>query len=220
MFFPTLVISIAFAASLETNELILNDPPAWVKRPAVERAIRRVETFLEWDLRRVRGEFASEAEFLQKHGMGPGVLAFSSVKSGQMVFGPGTNEQNFEEVLGHELVHLVIAQKHKRAIPKWLEEGLANFVGRTPQSQAVRYDLLARQPDFDVRSLEHPFLRTVVAVSIHYEASTALAEMLQKKCGLLQLVQLSVGKNLENYLGTFCEIRDLNRAYRDWVKSH
>lgn len=209
----------AAAATFETNELTLINPPAWITRPMVDRAIRRVEKLMEWDLRKVRAEFATtEAEFSRKHPLGAGVLAFSIPSVKQIVFGTATVAENFEEILGHELVHHVLAQKYKKSIPRWLEEGLANYVARTPTSRPVRYDLLKAQPDFDVRALEHPFLRSVVNVSVHYEASTALAEMLQNKCGLLELVRLSVGKNLETYLRTYCEIHDLNRSYREWVK--
>ena len=48
--------------------------------------------------------------------------------------------------------------------------------------------------------------------------SKALVEMISKKCDLSDLLQLSVGKNLDSYLGTFCEIKDLNQSFTMWLE--
>lgn len=215
--------SLCTAATVRTNEIEIEGAPEWVTKQAVERTIRRVEKFLEWDIRKVRATFADSQRIQDQQGLGSGVLAFSLAGSKRIVFGPLTTKERFEEVLGHELTHQVIAQKFKKSIPKWLEEGLANFVGlyRLPGAvglTSARYARLLAQPEFDVRRLEHPFLNSVVEPSIHYDASTALAEMLQKKCGLLELIQMSMGKSVEAYLSTMCGIKDLNTAYRQWLK--
>jgi hypothetical protein len=50
-------------------------------------------------------------------------------------------------------------------------------------------------------------------------ASTALIEMIDKKCGLDDMLGLSVGSKLESYLATSCEMPDINAAFDQWLKS-
>jgi hypothetical protein len=67
-------------------------------------------------------------------------------------------------------------------------------------------------------TLKHPF--SAVATSsarYHYQASQALVEMIASHCSLDDLLRLSVGKKLENYLSTFCSIDDINAEFRKWV---
>src|SRR5690606_14376126 len=106
--------------------------------------------------------------------------------------------------------------KYKSAIPKWLEEGLANHLSR---AKKVDYRWLASQPfPEDVRDLAHPFKGDASQVSYRYKASQAFAEMLDKKCDLQNLIRLSVERNMEDYIRRYCEIPDLNLAFREWVK--
>jgi len=114
-------------------------------------------------------------------------------------------------------VHIIIYQKYKEAIPKWLEEGLANYLAKQGQ---VNYQWLAAHPfPKDVRGLTHPYDGDVDSIHYHYMASQALVEMIAKKCDLTNLLRLSVGRNLDAYLDTYCEIKDLNAAYQKWVKA-
>jgi hypothetical protein len=55
-------------------------------------------------------------------------------------------------------------------------------------------------------------------VLYRYKASQAFAEMLAGKCDLQNLIRLSVERKMEDYMATYCEIKDLNQAFRDWVK--
>src|SRR5690606_18961288 len=99
---------------------------------------------------------------------------------------------------------------------KWLEEGLANHLSKM---QPVDYKWLAQQPfPNDVRELAHPFKGDATLVSYRYKASQAFAEMLNKKCDLQNLIRLSVQRKMEDYMRTYCEIKDLNKAFQDWVK--
>lgn len=213
----------ARAAELVTNEVAVSDAPAWLKRPSVEKVVQRVQRYLEWDIRRVPVRFyASQAEFGAVHGFGPAVLASTRRRDGSIHLGPRIDAANFEEVFGHELVHVVLVQKYKDAVPAWLEEGLANHVmmrGRVDYAALAS----ARLPA-DVRVLGHPFKGTALelgrgeaAARLHYQLSQALIEMIASRCNLNELLQLSVGKGLERYLGTFCETPDVNAALRQWV---
>jgi hypothetical protein len=110
---------------------------------------------------------------------------------------------------------VVVAQKYKSSIPKWLEEGLANHLSR---NGSVDYKSLAKQPlPADINELAHPFKGNASLIGHRYMASQALAEMLDKKCNLEELIRLSFKRQMETYIANTCEINDLNAAFRDWV---
>jgi hypothetical protein len=163
-----------------------------------------------------------QAEFEEGHKMGPAVLAYSNGPSNSVHVGPRVSSKTFDPVIGHELVHVILFQKYKGAVPKWLEEGLANYVGKWGE---IDYKRLASggAPE-DVRSLVHPFKGTAGqsgdltdSARLHYMTSKALVEMIASKCSLRDLLQLSVGKSVENYLSTFCGIPDLNAEFKQWI---
>ena len=80
-----------------------------------------------------------------------------------------------DHVIGHELVHVILRQKYKGAIPGWLEEGLANYTGK--MGGKVDYKWLQTQPKVDVMTLSHPFSGSV-GFRYHYIASTGVMEMI------------------------------------------
>jgi hypothetical protein len=84
----------------------------------------------------------------------------------------------------------------------------------------VDYKWLAAQPTQDVKNLVHPFSNANPGLNpvYHYQASTALIEMIAAKCSLQDILQLSVGSKLENYLATYCEIPDVNVEFRKWLQ--
>lgn len=208
----------ARAAGLDVfNEVRFENPPPWVTSREVKAALRVVERNLEWDLRKVSVIFETKADaFEQRFGMPADILAFSEKSARRIVMGPRVGAENFREVLTHELVHHAVAQKFKAAIPIWLEEGLANHWARP--GRVPRYELLREQPDFDVASLGHPFRDSRLPPRVHYEASLALAKLLDKRCGLPALLGLAVGRRLQSYLATTCGIENLSGAYRRWVQ--
>jgi hypothetical protein len=205
------------AAELPFNELRFENPPKWVKSGDIRAALRKAERALEWDLRRVTVKFEPKAEvFLKSFGFSAEVLAFSDKSAARIVMGPLVTGANFEEVLTHEIVHHAIAQKYKAAIPVWLEEGLANHIARP--GRKPNYALLKQQAPFEVFRLGHPFKDPSLPPRVHYEASLALAKLLDRKCGLMTLLQLSVGRSVEGYLATTCGIENLSGAYQRWVQ--
>lgn len=211
---------VAHGAEIITNEVTLHDAPSWLKRTRVQKVIDHIQMHLEWSIRRINVFYhASEAAFAKAQNLGP--LAVAVTKNDGHVavvhLGPKVTNANFDEVFGHELVHVIVFQKYKNAIPKWLEEGLANHLS---SAKKVDYKWLAKQafPD-DVRHLAHPFDGTIDRIEYSYKASQAFAEMLDKKCDLQNLIRLSVERKLEDYLTTYCEIPDLNAAFRAWVKT-
>lgn len=212
--------ALAQAKQIKTNEVLMTNAPSWLKAPRVERVTSRIQHKLEWTTRLVTVHwYASEEEFVKSHSLGLGPTAVTRIENGtaSIHMGPDVVSANFDQVFGHELVHVILFQKYKGAIPKWLEEGLANHLSKNGR---VDYKWLAKQPyPKSVLELAHPFSASSGLVSYRYKASQALAEMLDRKCGGLEnLIRLSVGKKLEDYLPTACEIKDINHAFKEWVE--
>jgi hypothetical protein len=173
---------------------------------------------LEWTIRKIGVSWHStEADYEKVQSFGPQSLAVTKYGDQASIdIGPQVTDSNFDEVFGHELVHVIVFQKYKGAIPKWLEEGLANYFSA---SGKVDYAWLAKQPfPADVHELAHPFHGSASEVSYRYKASQAFADMLAKKCDLEELIRLSVTRKMEDYMRTYCEITDLNAAFRKWVQ--
>lgn len=208
------LILTASARTLETNQFVVHDAPEWLTTRSIDEATEKVQNFLEWDIRKVPVYWYSDPQVFQRaHGLGPTVLAAAKPQDGSVHMGPKVNASNFHQLFSHELTHVIVAQKYKSAIPKWLEEGLANYVGGMNH---VDYAFLKSQGTPRVQSLTHAF-RGSVSSKYHYAASTAVMEMIAAKCSIKDLLQLSVGKNLETYLKTYCEIPDLDAAFGQWV---
>lgn len=211
------VLPTAHAAEIETNAIHMSEAPSWITRPRMEKIIDRIQTQLEWTIRKAEAFYYSDSDAFQKaHHLGPNVIAVARKDDNTIHLGPKVTTSNFDTVFGHELVHIIFAQKYKGAIPSWLEEGLANYIAKHDK---VDYKWLAKQtPIEDVRQLTHPQGGTVQYMRYHYVASQALAEMIAKKCDLSNLLRLSVERNMDDYLKTYCEIGDLNAEFKKWVK--
>jgi len=220
----TLVSFNASAQQMRLNQLTVDAPPAWLKESRVQRVVDRIQGKLEWDIRKIRVVFyLDERSFLKEFGNDSASIAAFARKSDMSVHvGPAVTTQNFDEVFGHELSHVISYQKYKDAIPRWLEEGLANFVSRKTKPN---YGWIASQGALPkVRDMGHPFapkgiagVDPAVRVRMHYETSHALADLLATRCGMHDLLQLATGSNVEKYLATLCRIPDLDAALKDWV---
>lgn len=208
------------AKEIKTNAIHTANAPEWVTQGRVDRIVDRIQGILEWDIRRIELTwYKDQSEFERVHNLGPTVLAISRQSNNTVHIGPRVTTENFDATLGHEMSHIISFQKYKGAIPKWLEEGVANFVAK---AGTVDYKYLANhEAPKDVRDLTHPFNGSVDHIHYHYVASQALAEMLHAKCGgLSNLLRLSVGKSVENYLANYCDIKDLTAAFNKWVATH
>ena len=218
----------SWAVEIETNSISMDNAPAWVKSNRVEKVVEQIQSRLEWDIRKVKVTWYSDQPTFEKlHGFGPAVLAFARQSDNSIQIGPRVTDATFDGIFGHELVHVILYQKYKGSVPKWLEEGLANY---TVQRDTVDYKWLASQPEVDVHTLVHPFKGyssddVAVHARYHYAASKALVELIASKCDLSELLQLSVGSSkgshltkLETYLSTFCGIDDINVEFRKWIK--
>lgn len=210
---------VANSHEITTNAVFLHNAPEWLKRVRVSRVINRIQSKLEWTTRRIHAYYYSNSEeFGRSHGLGPKAVAVtkSSSKGTTMHLGPKITDKNFDHQFGHEMVHVIVYQKYRGAIPKWLEEGLANHLSK---AKKVDYKWLIKQGfPKDVRQLAHPFQGSSAKILYRYKASQALAEMLDKKCDLENLIRLSVERKMENYIRTYCEIKDLNTAFKEWVE--
>lgn len=195
--------------------------PSWLTQSRVEAVTDRIQQKLEWTVRKIKVLwFYSDVEFQRSHSLGPNAIAVTS-RRGEVLtvlMGPSVTTKEFDEVFGHELTHVIVSQKYKGAIPAWFEEGLANHYGGHPK---VDYKWLSKQPSIaDVKTLAHPMRGSVQDIRYRYKASQALAEMLDKKCQLENLVRLSVKRKMEDYIITYCEIPDLNKAFKAWVSKN
>jgi hypothetical protein len=218
VFTSMLTSSEALAKDITTNEVIIDNAPEWLKQSRVERVTDRMQQKLEWTIRKIKVHyFSSDAEFQKSHSLGPNAIAVTTGRAGTvtMYLGPLVTNSEFDEVFAHELTHVIVLQKYKGSIPAWFEEGLANHYGGHPK---VDYKWLSRQtPIADVKTLAHPMRGSVNDIRYRYKASQALAEMLDKKCELENLIRLSVQRKMEDYIVTYCEIPDLNAAFKSWV---
>jgi hypothetical protein len=211
--------SVSFAKDIKTNAVNMTNAPEWLNAVDVEEITGKVQYKLEWSTRRVNVKFFNEQkEFEGSHSLGPTPYAVTrSTKEKQVILmGPKITKDNFAKIFGHELVHVIFSQKYEGSIPEWLEEGLANHLSA---HKPVDYKKLASQPfPEDVRKLTHPYSGDRASIRYHYVASQALAEMLEKKCDLENLIRLSVERKMADYIKTYCEITDINRAFQAWVK--
>ena len=211
-----LLADASWSAELQTNTTYMSEAPRWVDKTRIDKVSDRVQSYLEWSIRRVTVIwYKDQQSFGRVHGLGPMVLAFSRKTDNTIHLGPKITTQNFDQIFAHELSHVISYQKYKEAIPQWLEEGLANHLSK---ASAVDYAWLATQgPPPDVHDLAHPFSSTAEQVRYRYMASQALVEMISAKCDFKNLLRLSVGMKMENYLDTYCRLPDLNMAFRKWL---
>jgi hypothetical protein len=208
---------VALAHEVETNSVHMADAPTWATAVRVEKILDHIQMVLEWDIRKIQVYFYNDnTSFMRQHSLGSAVIAVSRKADNTIHLGPKVTATNFDSIFGHELVHIISFQKYKEAIPKWLEEGLANFLAK---SDKVDYSWLAKRPfPKDVRSLVHSVSDSAEKTRYNYMASQALVEMISSKCDLANLLRLSVGRNMESYLQSYCEIPDLNAAFHAWIK--
>jgi hypothetical protein len=209
----------ADADEIKTNAVHMSDAPKWVTPSRIDRIVDHIQNQMEWDVRRVEVRwYHDQTSFESIHHMGPSILAYARTSDSSVHLGPRVTDANFDAVFGHEMVHVVSNQKYKGAIPMWLEEGLANYFSRNGN---VNYAWLNTQPfPSDVHELTHPYNVSEDHLRYHYQASQALAEMLAKKCDLNNLLRMSVGKSVDHYLASLCNITDLNGEFKKWVTAH
>ena len=205
---------------IQTNAVIIEQAPKWLNRIRIDKVVKRLERELEWTVRRIQLFMHNDSEsFQEAHSLGPNVRAVTikNPKQVKVHLGPQVQNDQFDQVFGHEIVHVIAYQKYKKSIPKWLEEGLANHLAQKPP---VNYEWLAKQtlPE-NVESLSHPLRGSRKQAQVRYKASQALAEMLSEDCDLTNLLRLSVGRKMPTYIQTYCEISDLSAAFQKWVKT-
>ncbi len=204
----------AGAKPILTNNVHIGSPPSWLTEARVDKVVSHIQETLEWDIRRIEVYFyTDQTAFQRMHGGGPWVEAFFKHQDSTIHLGPQVTNADFDAVFGHELVHVILFQKYNGGIPDWLEEGFANFIA---QKGVVDYRWLASQPFQDVTTLGHPFTHQVDP-HYHYQASQAIAEMVNAKCDLHDLLQMAVGSSFTLYLANICGIRDINAAFRGWI---
>lgn len=195
--------------------------PTWATASRIQKVVGQMENKLEWDLRRITLTFYSGdsgTALFQKKFTHPEILGVTVLADQSVHLSPRVTATNFDTVFAHELVHVILKQKYKDAIPKWLEEGLANHLANHGKLGPTEYGELAARPTLPpVRSLAHPF-KSPLPIVQHYRYSRAALLYIASKCPLDELLQLSVGKKLENYLSTFCQIKDLDLEVQAFVK--
>ncbi len=203
-----------------SNAVNFTSPPSWLTNSLVEGTVHKIEGQLEWSTRRVTATFYRDpATYAQALGKTvPGALmAFTRRSDQSMHFGPLVTAQNFKVVFGHELAHVITFQKYAGKIPLWLEEGLANY---SAGHENIDWPWLAKQKPLPVKSLSHPLTAAHAdAVKFQYVASLGVLLMLKEKCpSYRELLNLSLRKNLEEAISSYCGIKDLNSTFWAYVK--
>ena len=209
----------SFSNEIRTNSITFINPPSWLKRVHIDKVRDRIQSKLEWTIRRIEVEYHSnQNQFEKVHSLGktPSAVTVKTSKIQKIHLGPQVTFKNFDQIFAHELVHVIFAQKYQGSIPRWLEEGFANHLS---QKKAVNYLWLSKQNiPKDVTTLEHPFKNSSVGIHLHYTISQALVEMLKKKCDLENLIRLSVERKIEDYIKSYCNITDINKEFKKWIK--
>ncbi len=210
-----LAAHLASASDFRMNCCDVKDAPSWATSDRLRSIDARISEALAWSIRRIRVQFYAHAShFKQASNLRFSVNAFFRPSDESVHVSPSVTEDMFDATFGHELVHVIFHQKYKNAIPAWLEEGLANFIG---SRRAIDYNWLAKQKLTPVTSLVHPN-SDASGSKYHYQASGAAAAMIADRCNMNDLLMLSVGRKLEKYLATFCKIEDVDVSFRDWVQ--
>lgn len=210
----TAIVALLAQQPLWADDLQITNAPAWATRIRINTTVRRVERFLEWDLRRISLIWYSDTKsFETAHRMGPNIRAVTQKQYNRILVGPLTTPQNFDQVLAHELTHMILFQKFKDAIPSWLEEGLANHIGKIDPPDYRWLNTQAKLPR--VQEMKHPFLSG--NPKLMYQISGALIGLISSKCDLQDVLQLAVGKKLETYLHTTCALGDLDQELKTFV---
>ncbi len=231
--------------SFRTDALTVTNAPAVFTQKLAQRITGFIEQELEWSIRRVNVRFyVDDGAFAKANRLSSSAVDALTYGSDQSVhISPRVPPEAVPGVIAHELTHVVLFQKYNKsassaAIPPWLEEGLANFLSRRAGAKlvftgrgAVDYGALTRLMPVDAYSLSHPVAQQeaavpggswttpdVRAVRLRYMASTALMDMLAARCDWRDLLQLSIGKNLDVYIKNTCGIADVNSAFSEWVR--
>jgi hypothetical protein len=201
---------------LRTNCCLVQNPPAWLQTTDLQATAKRVEGRLQWTIRRVQLRFVQDPNQYRSEGsLQFPTRAFFNRSKNTIYFSPTVNKDNFPAVLGHELVHVVFAQKHKHAIPVWLEEGFANFIG----SQVVAdYRWLAKEQLSPVTSLKHPN-SDPDTFRQHYQLSGAAVDYIASRCSLDDLLMMSVKRSVTDYLQKLCRIKNIDSEVAAWIAS-
>lgn len=201
--------------SFRTNCCDVTNPPKWLSHFKVGDIAAQMEREMGWSIRRISVIFHdTDAEFNKSANLNFSANAFFSPDRQTIEFKPQKDLGSFTATFRHELSHVISNQKFKGAIPPWLEEGFANYLG---SKRKVDYKWLALQNLPDASRLSHP-QSDASGSQMHYQLSTATVDMLAHRCNLKDLLMLSTGSKLTNYLETFCKIKDIDADVRAWVK--
>lgn len=200
--------------SYKTNCCAVENAPSWLSSYLMSDISAEMEQKMHWVIRRVRVVFHNnKATFASAANLNFSASAFFSPMGQVIEFSPQPNLETFAPIFRHELAHVISNQKFKGAIPRWLEEGFANFLG---SRHDVDYKWLAAQTLPNASELGHPST-DASGSKMHYLLSTATVEMIAGTCNLDDLLMLATGSKLTNYLETFCKIKDVNKSVRGWI---
>ncbi len=205
-------------APIKTNQVTIDNPPSWLTAIAVQEVTDQVQKRLEWSIRRIKVKwYHGLPAFRKAHGFKKDILAFAERKSFKVHMGPAITPKNFKKVFAHELAHVVIFQKWKGRIPKWLDEGLANYAADYKQ---VDYNYLKKHKQVNILKLTHPFsMQAPVSSRFHYMVSLAAVNFLASKCSIRELLNLALRGSFEKYIKTFCNIPHFNKEFWNWVQA-
>lgn len=228
-----LLILIATTGISQTkkNDFMVNcckvkNAPDWLKSDDFNDSANQIQDYFGWQIRRVEVYFYPTAEaYASASSLSFATDAFYSASQQQIHISPHKDFKSLSKTLKHELIHVVFNQKFKsnvskdgsslRAIPEWLEEGFANTLG---SGRTADYAWLKKQTRPAATSMRHPN-SDASGSRVHYQLSTATAEMLAAKCNLKDLFMLATGSKMQGYIERTCKIADVDKAVEQWIAS-
>jgi hypothetical protein len=210
-------LSPALAENYRTNCCEVENAPSWLSSYTLSEIASEMESEMGWSIRRVKVIFHNtDQTFTKSANLNFSALAFFSPSRQTIEFKPQKDLASFTPTFRHELAHVISNQKFKGGIPQWLEEGFANYIGA---KQKIDYKWLKAQTLPDASKLSHPN-SDATGSRMHYLLSTATVEMIASKCDLHDLLMLTTGSKMTQYLETFCKIKNLDADVRDFVTKH
>ena len=131
-----------------------------------------------------------------------------------------------EETLGHEIAHLVLHRRPGIDLPRWLDEGIAEWAsgGRLPSGEEARLSLLARTGSiYRLDTLHDAFPQGDVSTTLAYKQSLLFVLFLAERHG-----EQAIGAILDRLEGgepsreviedvTGLSQADLEEAFRLWL---
>ena len=211
------VISALSSDSIESEEIIVFfEPPLRSKAEDIiefyPKTKAKLEKIINWEInfKPVVVLFNEREMFLRSTG-DDNIVAFARPERNLIVIDYSRmRNRNFipESLMEHELCHLLIHQHiHEKNLPKWFDEGLAQWVSNGISDMLINdkslsiSSIMLSDRHINIRSLEQSFPRETRLLMFSYEVSKSFVGYIINEYGLKKmqniLERLESGENFE-----------------------